>query len=380
MTTNSPSANPEVAIVINEVAAKALPDGTQPTPEFIEGLTGVFAELEAEYLRLRHVLGLPNIPYASADALRTAFNIYIDDADYEPQLEPGQQLPPGIIKRNWDSYFQPFPHKNTLKNIPGITDSTALANYEYAMAAMRSVELLLGSQFDERRATSELLSEFHHYLFKDTYDWAGKHRIVNMVKGNGPGFADPHTGEIYWFLSAARHMAEIVPWHELDHRAFAQAVAAVFAYVNYAHPFREGNGRASRMFMRHIARYSPYRLQFSRTSPDDWNQASANSTPNLAQPMPNPEPLIPIFDGITIRAGSQVDPKKQVFDSQSIWPELTVELDEDQRYILDEALTDIWLEGWIPEFNLAANLTAFLIGTMSAEAYQAKAREGIPTP
>ncbi|MFD0760412.1 Fic family protein [Arthrobacter ulcerisalmonis] len=45
----------------------------------------------------------------------------------------------------------------------------------------------------------------------------------------------------------------------------------MFAYVNQAHPFREGNGRTSKVFMAHVAEQSPYRFDFARVSPEQWN-------------------------------------------------------------------------------------------------------------
>lgn len=359
-------------VVIKEVASKAVQKDEAPSRDLLDGLAGVFAELEGEYHRLREVLALPKVPNADTKALRTAFEIYVETAEYEPQLKPGEALPPGIVDRNWMSYFQPHPHKDVLKNRLGITSAKALHELEFALAAQRTVEVMTSTHLDDRPANDQTLCDLHHALFHDLYDWAGRHRIVNMCKGEHSTFADPHTGEVYWFLSAVHHMTEIVPWAELDRTAFVHAMAAIFAYVNYAHPFREGNGRASRMFMRHIARRSPFRLQFARTSPDAWNEASAYSTPTHHHPMPSAAPLIPIFDAITIGPDGEANPDApMVFDLEAIWPELTAELTPDQVFVLNECLTDCWLEGWVPLPDLPRSLAYVLSGRMSAEACRA---------
>ncbi|WP_336250601.1 Fic/DOC family protein [Stomatohabitans albus] len=378
--TDLPAVSPATQTVMDEVIAKSLPDGSTPTPEFLQGLQGVFAELETEYARLREVLGLPRVQYADTAALRTAFAIYIDDAEYEPSLQPGETLPQGIVDRNWASYFCPYPYKDVLKNKLNITNADLLTDIDFALGAQRAVELMSNQGVIPLPATDSTLSELHAYLFGDLYDWAGNFRIVNMAKGQTSAFADPHTGEIYWFLSAVRHMIEIVPWANLDRPTFVHAIAAIFAYVNYAHPFREGNGRASRMFLRHIARQSPFRLQFALTTPDAWNTASAASTVSDTQLMPAPEPLLSVFDAVTIgpipgphahdyAPNPPTAQRGLSFDVTAYWPQLTEELTSVEQYILNESLTDCFLEGWTPNSYLVRNLVTWIRGQYTHEEY-----------
>ena len=60
-----------------------------------------------------------------------------------------------------------------------------------------------------------------------------------------------------------------------------------------------------------------------------------------------------------------------VFDLEAIWPELTAELTPDQVFVLNECLTDCWLEGWVPLPDLPRSLAYVLSGRMSAEACRA---------
>ncbi|MFD7046007.1 Fic family protein [Rhodococcus jostii] len=56
-------------------------------------------------------------------------------------------------------------------------------------------------------------------------------------------------------------------WDNLDREEFAQRVAVVFAYLNQAHPFREGNGRTAKVFMDHVAEQSRFEFDYTRIPP-----------------------------------------------------------------------------------------------------------------
>jgi cell filamentation protein len=57
-------------------------------------------------------------------------------------------------------------------------------------------------------------------------------------------------------------------WESLDRESFAARAAAVFALLNQAHPFREGNGRMSKVFMEQVAERSRFTLDFTRVTPE----------------------------------------------------------------------------------------------------------------
>lgn len=67
-----------------------------------------------------------------------------------------------------------------------------------------------------------------------------------------------------------------------------------------AHPFREGNGRTSKVFMAHVAEQSPYRFDFARVSPEQWNAGSAMSRPDMFAYAPEPASLVPVFAAVTV--------------------------------------------------------------------------------
>lgn len=105
------------------------------------------------------------------------------------------------------------------------------------------------------------------------------------VEGPGRGFGDVKTGEVDRYLSDVQQLVTSTDWGKLSRNDFIATASTVFAYVNQAHPFREGNGRTSKVFMAHVAEQSPYRFDFARVSPEQWNAGSALSrltcTPTL---------------------------------------------------------------------------------------------------
>ncbi len=80
----------------------------------------------------------------------------------------------------------------------------------------------------------------------------------------GKGFA--RTGDIDVYLKHARRMVDAVDWPNADKQEFAVGAAKVFALVNQAHPFREGNGRTSKILMTQLAETSRFSLDFGAVS------------------------------------------------------------------------------------------------------------------
>lgn len=119
--------------------------------------------------------------------------------------------------------------------------------------------------------------------FQDLYSFAGIYRDVPIAKGTH--FAPPTN--IDECLSKATDIIRSVSWSELDTADFADEAAKVFAWVNFAHPFREGNGRASRAFMDAVAANAHRWLDYSCVDPAVWNQRCAFSMPDLDDTSPS---------------------------------------------------------------------------------------------
>lgn len=127
-----------------------------------------------------------------------------------------------------------------LENKLGITDSAELAREEERISKTRAIELFETNFLSSLTpGTCDALSKIHRFLFSDIYDFAGKTRTVNIAKGNFR-FAP------LMYLSAALENIEKMPQSTFDE------IIEKYVEMNVAHPFREGNGRATRIWLDHI--------------------------------------------------------------------------------------------------------------------------------
>ena len=129
-----------------------------------------------------------------------------------------------------------------LENKLGLTSSADLAREEERISKKKALALFENGVLDTLPAGKfSTLQAIHKYLFEDIYDFAGKLRTVNLAKGNFR-FAP------LMYLEAA--LANI------DKRPQFTFVEIIEKYVemNIAHPFREGNGRSTRIWLDHILR------------------------------------------------------------------------------------------------------------------------------
>ena len=211
----------------------------------------------------------------------------------------------------WESYFYPPPDEGTLRNLFDERDPVVLTRLEYVETARRQRELLAGQVAIPRTFDADHVRAIHRHLFQDVYEWAGEYRTVNMSKGPGRGFGDVKTGEVDRYLSDVQQLVTSTDWGKLSRNDFIATASTVFAYVNQAHPFREGNGRTSKVFMAHVAEQSPYRFDFARVSPEQWNAGSALSRPDLYAYAPDPTSLVPVFAAVTVeRSAPQAGPDR----------------------------------------------------------------------
>lgn len=209
----------------------------------------------------------------------------------------------------WESYLYPPPDDGTLRNLFDERDPRVLHRLEHVEAAERYRELAAGEVAIARTFDAAHLRAIHRCLFGDVYEWAGEYRSVNLLKGIGRDFADVSTGEIDQYLTDVHSLVSATAWDSLARSAFVEQAATVFAHLNQAHPFREGNGRTSKLFMAHVAELSRFTLDYSLVTPDEWNQASMLSAPDLYSYEPVPGSLIPVFRAITLqRTGEPAGP------------------------------------------------------------------------
>lgn len=127
-----------------------------------------------------------------------------------------------------------------LENKLGLTDSAELAREEERISKKKAVNLfdfaILKLLSD---GTYKTLAAIHKYLFEDIYAFAGEIRTVNMAKGNFR-FAP------LMYLQAALENIDKMPQSNFDE------IVEKYVEMNIAHPFREGNGRSTRIWLDHI--------------------------------------------------------------------------------------------------------------------------------
>ena len=124
-----------------------------------------------------------------------------------------------------------------LKNKLGITDQVELARSEEKVSKKRAKQLFDSGDINTAEiGTFKGLSFIHHYLFQDIYDFAGKLRKVNIAKG------DFRFAPIMYLEQSLTHIDQM-PQSNFDE------IIAKYVEMNIAHPFREGNGRSTRIWL-----------------------------------------------------------------------------------------------------------------------------------
>ena len=197
------------------------------------------------------------------------------------------------MRREWGDYF--WEGTDVLRNHFGARDQVSLALLEYRATAARQTELETGGVDMPRSFDAAHLRAIHRHLFQDVYDWAGEYRSVNTSKGGSTFAAVEH---IDMHLGLAATLLAGRDWTVMDRKDFAIYGAITYSFINQAHPFREGNGRATKVFMQHVAERSGVFLDYSRVSPEEWNEAARLSAPKPGEVMPEPAELGPIFMAI----------------------------------------------------------------------------------
>ena len=127
-----------------------------------------------------------------------------------------------------------------LENKLGLTNSADLAREEERISKKKAVKLFDKEILDSLPAGKfSTLQAIHKYLFEDIYDFAGELRTVNIAKGNFR-FAP------LMYLQAALENIDKMPQSNFDE------IVEKYVEMNIAHPFREGNGRSTRIWLDHI--------------------------------------------------------------------------------------------------------------------------------
>jgi cell filamentation protein len=166
-----------------------------------------------------------------------------------------------------------YPGTSILRNLAELRDAERLDRFESDHFFARLIELYenpLPLEFDINH-----LKRIHRHLFQDVYAWAGEFRTVNMAKGNSffarPEYIVPELQKVFDRLASEDFL------RGADSQRFCERAAYFFAEMNAVHPFREGNGRAQREFLRELAMGAGYELEWDFVTQGEIQAASIAS-------------------------------------------------------------------------------------------------------
>ena len=153
-----------------------------------------------------------------------------------------------------------------LENKLGLTSSADLAREEERISKKKAIELFENGILDNLPAGKyATLQTIYKYLFGDIYDFAGEIRTVNISKGNFR-FAP------LMYLQAALENIDKMPQSNFDE------IVEKYVEMNIAHPFREGNGRSTRIWLDHILKNEISKvIDWSKVDKDDYLLAMERS-------------------------------------------------------------------------------------------------------
>jgi len=192
---------------------------------------------------------------------------------------------------SWEDYV--YPGTQVLRNRADIRDPDQLQRFERGVTAVRLQELKESPVRGDYGLAH--MQAIHRHVFRDVYEWAGEMRTVDIAKGP----ANDRT--LFALREDIAVKAELIKAsiEESGHlrgtnrEEFAAKMGEVYAAVNELHPFREGNGRATREFMDQLAQESGRRLDYTRVDNETWKEAAKQSARG------NLEPIRQVFYEIT---------------------------------------------------------------------------------
>lgn len=124
-----------------------------------------------------------------------------------------------------------------LDNKLGITESAELAREEEKISKKKALELFESGVLNSLEAGKfESLSQIHKYLFDEIYDFAGEVRNINIAKGNF------RFAPVMYLKQSLEHIDNMP-------QSTYEEIIEKYVEMNAAHPFREGNGRSTRIWL-----------------------------------------------------------------------------------------------------------------------------------
>ena len=150
-----------------------------------------------------------------------------------------------------------YKNSDVLKNKLNIRNEEKLKEYETKMVAFKLTtirKLNFNKTFDEKH-----LKFIHYYLFCDIYDFAGEYRLENITKEN---FLFSQYQFIEQNIKEVMKKINLEKFRKLSFEELLKEVSCIMTDLNVLHPFREGNGRATREFIRELFESLGYEINW----------------------------------------------------------------------------------------------------------------------
>ena len=145
-------------------------------------------------------------------------------------------------------YTYTDPKTGVLRNLVNAVDDNTLIALESIAVAKRIEKLRINPI---KIKNSSTLLDIHKHLFQDIYLWAGEIRTVEISKQGNPFFPLAYFHNAFAFIDT--QIAEYRKTGKNDKPRLARKLAEILDSINHLHPFREGNGRTQREFLRLLA-------------------------------------------------------------------------------------------------------------------------------
>jgi cell filamentation protein len=145
-------------------------------------------------------------------------------------------------------YIYTDPKTGLLRNLQNISEIEVLLFVESSAVTKRLQELY---QDPIKIKGVDTLFEIHKRLFQDLYVWAGKKRNVEISKDGKQFFPTSHFDNAFIYIDTLVSEFKLIP--KENKKQLALKLSEILDNVNYLHPFREGNGRTQREFLRLLA-------------------------------------------------------------------------------------------------------------------------------
>lgn len=176
-----------------------------------------------------------------------------------------------------DQSLYRYPNSRVLRNRLDIRQAEELDDAERQCVTRRLLKGVPSGYFDLQH-----LRSIHKHLFQDVYEWAGELRQVDIAKSD-------------WFLPYGRIEMGVNDVHKrlskqnflrgLKRDEFSAQAGHILGDINYAHPFREGNGRTQTQYLKQLCELAGHPIDLTKLSRDSWIEASIKSTRGDYKPM-----------------------------------------------------------------------------------------------